>query len=81
MTIYIVVACYGGLAEGVKPFLDKEEADQYQKELELQKSFNKEDDTVAVFDEDLPLPASIQARIEKHLLGTSREAKDGKERI
>lgn len=81
MKIYIVVACYGGLPEGVKPFLDEKEADEYGEELRRQKSFNEEDDTVAVYDEDLPLPASIQTRIEKHLADTSREAKDGKETV
>lgn len=67
MKIYIVVACYGGLAEGVKPFLDQKEATRHQGELKSQKSFNEEDDTVGIYNEDLPLPASIETRIEKHL--------------
>lgn len=69
MKIYIVVACYGGLVEDVTPFLDKNEAEQDAKNLRRQKSFNEEDDTVAVYPEDLPLPAAIQTRIEKHLAG------------
>lgn len=67
MKIYIVVACYGGLPEGVKPFLDQKEAARYEGELKSQEDFNKEDDTVGIYDEDLPLPTSIETRIKKYL--------------
>lgn len=67
MIIYIVVACYGGLVEEVKPFLDQKKAKQYEKEFKSQKDFNEENDTVAIYHEDLPLPAAIETRIQKHL--------------
>lgn len=67
MKIYIVVYCYGGLVEEVKSFLDEKEAARHQGELKSQKDFNEENDTVATYHEDLPLPASIETRIKKHL--------------
>jgi len=72
MKIYIVVACYGGLVEAVKPFLDKDKAARYRNQLLSQKSFTEEEDIVEVYDEGLALPASIQIRLETYLAEKER---------
>jgi len=67
LKIYIIVFSQGGLVEEVKPFLVEKEAKEYARKIESQKSFNEDEDIVSVGGEDLPLPAAIQTRIEKHL--------------
>lgn len=67
MKIYIVVPVSGGVAEGVKPFLDEKEAKQYAKEFRLRPDFNEQDNEVVIFKEHLSLPASRMRRGQKHI--------------